>query len=60
VPQSDVDKALGVLACTVPSGAPTVIGSVRAVTGRDVLMRSVIGSDRVLHRLSGEQLPRIC
>jgi hydrogenase expression/formation protein HypE len=60
VPQSDVDEALGVLACTVPSGAPTVIGSVRAATGRDVLLRSVIGSERVLQRLSGEQLPRIC
>jgi hydrogenase expression/formation protein HypE len=60
VPRSEVDEALGVLAYTVPAGAPAVIGRVRESAGRDVLLRSVIGSERVLHRLSGEQLPRIC
>jgi hydrogenase expression/formation protein HypE len=60
VPQTDVDEALEVLACTVPGGDPAVIGSVRASGGRDVVLRSVIGSERALHRQSGEQLPRIC
>jgi len=60
VPRSEVDEALGVLARTAPGGAPAIIGRVRESAGRDVLLRSVIGSERVLHRLSGEQLPRIC
>ena len=60
VPQTEVDEALEVLAITVPAGTPTVIGSVAEAQVGDVVLRSVIGSERILHRLSGEQLPRIC
>jgi hydrogenase expression/formation protein HypE len=60
VPQADVPEALRALAGTAPGGPPAVIGRVRASATGEVLLRSVIGAERILHRLSGEQLPRIC
>jgi hydrogenase expression/formation protein HypE len=36
------------------------IGEVRASPAGEVTLRSVIGVERILDRLSGEQLPRIC
>jgi len=60
VPEADAPMALGVLARTAPGGPPRVIGRVRSSSAGEVSMRSVIGSERILHRLSGEQLPRIC
>ena len=60
VPQADVTEALKALAGTAPGGSPAVIGRVRASPSGEVLLRSVIGAERILQRLSGEQLPRIC
>ena len=60
VPQADAPAALEILGRTAPGGPPSVIGAVRASGPGEVLLRSVIGSERVLQRLSGEQLPRIC
>jgi hydrogenase expression/formation protein HypE len=60
VPEADAPEALKVLARTAPGGPPAVIGRVRASSTGEVLLRSVIGAERILHRLSGEQLPRIC
>jgi hydrogenase expression/formation protein HypE len=60
VPQSDARLALDVLARTAPGGPPAVIGRVGAPPIGEVSLRSVAGSERVLSRLSGEQLPRIC
>jgi hydrogenase expression/formation protein HypE len=60
VPEADAPEALEVLARTAPGGPPAVIGRVRASSAGEVSLRSVIGAERILHRLSGEQLPRIC
>jgi hydrogenase expression/formation protein HypE len=60
VPEADAPETLGVLARTAPGGPPVVIGRVRASSAGEVSLRSVIGAERILHRLSGEQLPRIC
>jgi hydrogenase expression/formation protein HypE len=60
VPQADASKALRIIASTAPGGPPAVIGAVRGSRSAEVLLRSVIGSERILHRLSGDQLPRIC
>ena len=60
VPPAQADTALAVLTATAPGGPPAQIGSVRAGPAGEVTLRSVIGVERVLDRLSGEQLPRIC
>jgi hydrogenase expression/formation protein HypE len=60
VPQDDVAKALKILGGFAPGGPPSVIGRVRKSASGEVSLRSVIGAERILHRLSGEQLPRIC
>jgi hydrogenase expression/formation protein HypE len=39
---------------------PIQVGVVRAAPKRSVALKSVVGVERVLDRLSGEQLPRIC
>ena len=51
----DADRALALL-----GGEAGVIGEVRDDTPGLVTMRSVIGSNRIIDMLSGEQLPRIC
>jgi hydrogenase expression/formation protein HypE len=60
VPEKDVDRALEVLVRTAPGGPPAVIGRVGAPPDGEVSLRNVVGSERILSRLSGEQLPRIC
>ena len=62
VPATQADAALAILARTAPGGPPACIGRVRTPSGPRgrVLLRSVIGVERRLDRLSGEQLPRIC
>jgi hydrogenase expression/formation protein HypE len=60
VPSPQADRALQLLGAHAPGGPPARIG--RAVDGPAgrVTLRSVIGVERILDRLSGEQLPRIC
>lgn len=60
VPEADAMRALDIVAATAPGGPPAVIGCVRAGPAGLATLRSVIGVERVLDRLSGEQLPRIC
>ena len=59
VPEAEAGRALDVLARTAPS-PPVVIGRVGGPPIGEVTLRTVAGVDRVLSRLSGEQLPRIC
>jgi hydrogenase expression/formation protein HypE len=60
VPEPDAERALGVLVRhSVCSGA-AVIGRVQGVPAGLVTLRSTIGATRVVDRLSGDQLPRIC
>jgi hydrogenase expression/formation protein HypE len=60
VPAVHADAALAVMARTAPGGPPARIGTVQAGRAGEVTLRSVVGVDRLLDRLSGEQLPRIC
>ncbi len=60
VPERDAARALAVLARVVPGGSPVRIGEFRAAARGQTILRSTIGVDRILDRLSGEQLPRIC
>ena len=60
VPESASASALALLSRTAPGGPPAVIGRVRASGSGEVMLRRTVGAERVLSRLSGEQLPRIC
>jgi hydrogenase expression/formation protein HypE len=60
LPAAQAEEALGIIAATAPGGPPRVIGAVKAGPPGQVTQRSVIGTERIVDRLSGEQLPRIC
>ena len=60
LPEGEAAQALAILGSAAPGGPPAVIGLVRAAPKGQVTLRSVIGAERILDRLSGEQLPRIC
>ncbi len=60
VPAGQAGAALAALARAAPGGPPARIGAVRAGPAGEVTLRSVVGVERILDRLSGEQLPRIC
>ena len=60
LPRDQAAVALDILRRVSPENRPAVIGEVRAALAGLVTLRSVIGAERVLDRLSGEQLPRIC
>ena len=60
VPAAAAAAALAVLARAAPGGPPARIGAVRAGRAGEVTLRSIVGVERILDRLSGEQLPRIC
>jgi hydrogenase expression/formation protein HypE len=60
VPAADVARALDLLAHSAPGGPPAQIGEFRAAPRGQTTLRSTIGVERILDRLSGEQLPRIC
>ena len=60
VPASAVDAVLAAMRA-VPEGAEAVeIGRVVADHPRMVAMRTIVGSQRIVDMLVGEQLPRIC
>ena len=60
LPEAQAGRALEILNRTAPGGAPVIIGVVKSGPAGQVTQRSVIGSERIIDRLSGEQLPRIC
>ena len=60
VPSRQADAALEAMADTLPGARPSVIGRVEASDPGMVALRSVIGGERIVDMLSGEQLPRIC
>ncbi len=60
LPAAQAGRALDILRRTAPGGAPVLIGTVSAGPAGQVTQRSIIGSERIIDRLSGEQLPRIC
>lgn len=60
VPAQQQQQALEILAAIPVSTGSCVIGRVRSLTSADVTLRNPIGCERLLYRLPGEQLPRIC
>ena len=60
VPQADALDALKIISRTAPGGPPAVIGRVRKSGSGQVSLISIVGAERILYRLSGDQLPRIC
>lgn len=60
VPAAQADAAQSVLRRHPVSAGATTIGTVSAGTPGLVTLKSRIGTRRILDRLSGEQLPRIC
>ncbi len=60
VPAGDAEKTLEILSQEVPGTVPSLIGEAVKLHPGEVRIESVIGVERVLDMLSGEQLPRIC
>jgi hydrogenase expression/formation protein HypE len=60
VPPAQAQKAVDIMSATAPGGPAVVIGSVKAGPPGQVTQRSIVGSERIVDRISGEQLPRIC
>lgn len=60
LPESQAARALTILQETTPEQSPAIIGRITAGPAGQVTQRSIIGSERIVDRLSGEQLPRIC
>lgn len=58
LPPDDLDTALATLRAA--DAEPSVIGSVTAVGSPLVTSKTLMGTERVVDMLSGEQLPRIC
>ncbi|SDK17967.1 hydrogenase expression/formation protein HypE [Microbulbifer yueqingensis] len=60
VPADRAVEALAILQGTAVAADSRVIGSASTGHRPRVIMRNTIGSERLLDRLPGEQLPRIC
>ena len=60
LPAAEAARTIEILRQAVPGTEPVIIGRVQAGPAGQVTQRSVIGSERIVDRLSGEQLPRIC
>jgi hydrogenase expression/formation protein HypE len=60
VPAEEADRLLEVMRRHPRGRDAAIIGEVVAEHPGLVLLRSVVGDDRVVTLLAGEQLPRIC
>ena len=60
LPASEAEKALELLRQHPVTEGATLIGHVADAPQSTVVLRSRIGSNRIVDMLSGEQLPRIC
>ncbi len=60
VAAEDVDRVLAAMRATQYGEESVVIGRVQATPQRRVLLKTSIGSTRVVDMLAGEMLPRIC
>lgn len=60
VPEPKTEAALSVMRRHAVSGKAAKIGSVTDRHAPPVVLRTVLGTHRILDLLSGEQLPRIC
>ncbi len=60
VAPKDAERALALLRAQEAGSGAVIIGEVQSATDRMVTMRSLIGANRIIDMISGEQLPRIC
>ena len=60
IAKKDADRALAILQALSNDCRPCLIGEVGSSDSGQVILRNLIGSERILDMLSGEQLPRIC
>jgi len=60
LPAEQAEQARQLISDTAPGGPAVIIGHVKAGPAGQVTQRSIIGAERLVDRLSGEQLPRIC
>lgn len=60
VPQGDADRTVQILNKHALDTAATFIGSVTDERLGNVILKSLIGANRIVDMFSGEQLPRIC
>lgn len=60
VDPGDVDRVLGAMHAHPGAPQPVVIGEVTSTHPGTVVSRTAFGATRIVDRLDGEQLPRIC
>ena len=60
LPEAEAERALGALHACPDGAAARCIGRVVAEEPERAVLRTRLRSHRLLERLSGEQLPRIC
>jgi hydrogenase expression/formation protein HypE len=60
IAEKDAGRALDILRAQQAGNGATLIGEVQSAADRMVTMRSMIGANRIVDMISGEQLPRIC
>jgi hydrogenase expression/formation protein HypE len=60
LPAAEADRAAEIISAHAPGGPAAIIGGIRGGPAGQVTQRSIIGAERIVDRLSGEQLPRIC
>ncbi|HLP75907.1 MAG TPA: hydrogenase expression/formation protein HypE [Candidatus Paceibacterota bacterium] len=60
IAESDAPRALEILRKTSGAESSCCIGKITVSGGQKVLLKSLIGPERILDMPSGEQLPRIC
>jgi hydrogenase expression/formation protein HypE len=60
VPPEDAERLLAVMQSHPLGSKASIIGKVVAEHPNMVTMHSVVGGERVVTMLAGEQLPRIC
>ena len=60
MPESETDKVLNVMRNNSLGKDASVIGKVTITDPGLVVMKTLIGSSRIVDMISGEQLPRIC
>jgi hydrogenase expression/formation protein HypE len=60
VARGDADRAVEILRRHPVASGACAIGSVGDAASPIVVLKSLVGSSRIVDMLSGEQLPRIC
>lgn len=60
IPRQQADKALEIMSASSPDFEASMIGRVTGSEIGRVTLKNLIGAERIIDMLSGEQLPRIC